>query len=810
VEKLLQALSLEEKIRLLSGEDFWSTYAMPKIGLRKMVLSDGPAGVRGEVWDERFPSLSLPSASALAASWDIENLNLVGRISASEAIRKGVDVILGPTINLHRSPLAGRHFECFSEDPYLTGKLAAGFIQGAQLMGIGACPKHYVANETENDRYTYDAIIDEQTLHELYLQAFELAILEADPWMLMSSYNSTNGHSMSESPLLEDPLRKQWKFSGVVVSDWTAVRSVIQSANSGQDLAMPGPTTPWSQGLLDAVTRGDVNESVINEKVRRLLKLAKRVGALEHNGRIKAETSVSPKDNHRSDLKRLAIDGMVMVRNNGVLPINFKSGQIAVIGSHAQVGRIMGGGSATVLPFKPVSPLEGIRNSFGDKLSVAYAPGVYVNDNLVEPPIEQCYLADGSNGVLVKYFNSQGEVILEEVRYSGRFIKLDGGPNEPVHHAEAITRFKALESGTYRIGGGGTGSFTLGIDEVQVELNDTIFDPEDLLGALLSPPQTFTEILLEADQEIDIVLRYEPIFTPIWDAFSLSFGIRFPRELTDIEMKDAIDLARESEVAIVVVGTTEQVESEGYDRESLALPGQQNELVAQIISANPRTIVVVNSGGPVELPWLDDAAAVILSWFPGEEFGNALGDILIGSSEPGGRMPTTWPVKLQDAVVSSTDPISGKIHYSEGLDIGYRGFAKRQIEPMFWFGSGMGYTTWKLESVEVDSVHDCTADLVVSVEITNTGTRHGSHIVQAYLSRENSSFIRPTRWLGGFIKVEAAAGQTSTVQIRIEKKRFQLWHEGWELESGIFTIHVAHDSSLRNAISRELEIVDAL
>jgi beta-glucosidase len=277
---LIAVLTLEEKVRLLTGRDTWSTWPIERIGLRSMVFSDGPSGVRGPLWDERSPSLNLPSATALASSWDPEIARRYGNVSAQEARRKGVDVVLGPTINLHRSPLGGRHFEAFSEDPWLTAELATAYVMGVQENGVGATVKHYVANEYETERFTASSEVDERTLREVYLRAFEKAVVEARVWVVMSSYNSINGVTASENDLLETPLNSEWGFDGVVISDWTAVRS-LAAASASQDLAMPGPEGAWGAALVEAVRDGRVSEAAIDRKVARLLTLAQRVGALE-------------------------------------------------------------------------------------------------------------------------------------------------------------------------------------------------------------------------------------------------------------------------------------------------------------------------------------------------------------------------------------------------------------------------------------------------------------------------------------------------------------------------------------------------
>jgi beta-glucosidase len=805
IEQALSLLTLDEKIRLLTGEDFWSTYAISKIGLRKMVLSDGPTGVRGALWDERDPSLSLPSATCMAATWDRDSLELAGRLSAAEARRKGVDVVLGPTINLHRSPLGGRHFECYSEDPVLTGELAAAYVRGTQKMGVGACPKHYVANDTENDRFNYDAIVDEQTLRELYLAPFERAVTGADPWMLMSSYNTTNGHSMSESPLLQEPLKGEWGFSGVVVSDWTAVRTVEKSASSAQDLAMPGPDSPWSQGLAEAVASGAVPESAIDEKVRRLLKLASRVGAL--NSEPHALSLDSGGGDARAEIRGLAVQGMVLAKNDGTLPFAPGIKRIAVIGSHALDGRIMGGGSATVLPFAPVSPLEGLRSLLGDDVQIDFAAGTHATDELQELPISQCHLADGTQGIALQFLDSENSVYLDEVRFAGKYVKLGSDLSSMPVRVVARTRFTAANSGIHRFGGGGTGTFAVKVNGQKVHEGTTSFDPDDVLAALLSPPQTWGGIEIRAGESVDLELEYHPVQLPGWHLFSMLFGYQEPRQNADAELLKAIATASKADVVVVVVGTTEQVESEGYDRRNLQLPGRQDELVSAVVDANPNTVVVVNAGGPVEMPWFDDVAATILAWFPGEEFGNALADILTGAHEPGGRMPTTWGRSLSDAAVRTTDPVDGRVEYSEGLNIGYRSFAAREVDPLLWFGAGLGYTTWQIEDVSLPVRVTGGSDVDVAFTVRNTGHRHGSHVVQIYLERPDSAVRRPSRWLAGFMRVSADPQSSVEVTIRLDGRRFQHWADGWQNEAGAFNVYVAHDSALQGSQPQRIEIV---
>ncbi|MFP5368243.1 MAG: glycoside hydrolase family 3 N-terminal domain-containing protein, partial [Actinomycetes bacterium] len=381
IRELAESLPLEQQIQLLTGADVWATHALPSIGLSRVVLSDGPSGVRGEDFDERHDSVSLPSSSALSATWSVDTARRYGQVLGQEARRKGVHAVLGPTINLHRSPLGGRHFECMSEDPQLTATLAAGYVAGVQSMGVGATPKHYLANEAETDRFTADSVVDERPLRELYLAAFEDAITEARAWLVMSSYNSINGTTASENELLKTPLSTEWGFDGVVVSDWTGVRSV-NAANAHQDLEMPGPVGHWGPKLLSAVEDGRVSRTAILEKVIRILRLAARVGSLE--GVSPAVTELPAPLDAAAVAREVAVRGAVLVRNkDGLLPLNpAVLRRVAVSGHNAEEARTQGGGSATVMPKYTISPLEGLRQALPESVSLSYARGAKVAEGL--------------------------------------------------------------------------------------------------------------------------------------------------------------------------------------------------------------------------------------------------------------------------------------------------------------------------------------------------------------------------------------------------------------------------------------------
>ena len=798
INSLVSSLSLSDKVRLLSGEDAWSTYAIDSIGLRKMTLSDGPSGVRGPKWDERNKSLTLPSATCTAATWNLNHLYTLGAISAGEARSKGVDVVLGPTINLHRSPRGGRHFEAYSEDPLLSGLLAASYIRGVQDNGVAATPKHYVANDSENERMTVDVQLDDQTLYELYLAPFEIAVREAKAWAIMASYNQINGTTATEHPLLTDPLRTEWGFDGVAMSDWTAVRSVKESAGAALDLAMPGPETPWSAGLVKAVESGEVSMDAIDEKVTNLLVLADRVGALGNS--VAKEIS---KLDSRAAIREIAADGFVLVENNGVLPINPATKNVVVIGSHALEGRIGGGGSATTIPHSPVSPIRGLTENAPAQLAVTSTVGYHSVDQMYSLPLDQIKAPSGVAAIEIDWIDEGGEILLTEDRFAGQYV----GMSEPVSDATkkivGRTEFRAVEPGLHRFGIAGIGYCKITIDGLVVLDNYNPVQGNDILDALLNAPEQTVDVELATGQTISLEYEYIKDFTFDFGAIGVLFGYRAPRKSAEDDLQLAVDAARDAEVAIVVVGTTSHVETEGFDRSSLKLPGRQDELVRAVAAVNPNTVVVINAGSPVEMPWRNDVAAVLLTWFPGEEYGNALADVIYGNREPGGRLPTTWGATLEDAPISNTDPINGALVYSEGLNIGYRAWAKAGVQPAYHFGFGLGYTSFALSNL---SVVKEAGQVTISVDLTNLGERDGSDLVQVYLRKQDSSFKRPEYWLAGFAKTRVETGETRRVQLELDSRRFAHYAEGWSVEEGTYEVFVSRSADLTSALKGVVEL----
>ncbi|HET9778603.1 MAG TPA: glycoside hydrolase family 3 C-terminal domain-containing protein [Propionibacteriaceae bacterium] len=804
----LAQLSLEQKVRLMTGADIWALHPIPEIGLRRLVTSDGPAGVRGETWDERSPSANVPSPTSLAASWDPVAVERLGRLLASEARRKGVDVLLAPTVNLHRTPYGGRHFECFSEDPELTAVIGTAYVAGLQAEGVAATVKHFVANDSETDRFSVNALVEERVLRELYLTPFE-RIVAAGAWAALAAYNKVNGTTMTENPLQREVLKDEWGFDGVIVSDWYATRSVAAAGKDLLDLAMPGPSSPWTEGLLEAVQSGQVSEAALDGHVLRILRLAARVGALDGLEAATPPARNWSEEELRTELRKTSAAGMVLLGNDGILPLETRAlSQVAVLGPNAATARTLGGGSATVFPSYVSSPPEGLRGALGDGVEIVHAPGVRSSERTEVAPKEILQLPDGSGpGVEVIFFDANREVGRQRRQAASLMWwgpVQDGLTAGDVDHVQLATRLRVPESGRYSIGTSGTGDFRLVVD------GDAVFDETvdlppgaDVVEALSKPPQRLAVVELEAGRDVPVELTYRPTGgTALGGAevtmliLQLNVGSVFDEQT---EFDRAVALATASDVAVVVVGTNEEVESEGFDRTSLTLPGRQDELVHAVVAANPRTVVVVNSGAPVLLPWVDEVAAVLLSWFPGQEFGTALGDVLTGAVEPGGRLPVSWPASEEG--LPSVEPVKGELPYDEGLMIGYRWYLATDRAPLFPFGHGLGYTTWSYEAMVIDGD-------TVTVSVRNAGDRPGREVVQLYASRPDSAVERAPRWLVGSAIVEAAAGERADAAITVADHHFRHWDSSahaWTIEPGNYQVRAGRsvvDLPLSSEISR--------
>lgn len=644
IESLIAQMTLEEKAALCTGAGTWTTTAVERLGIPELFVADGPHGIRRTVSSHTlsqkgFPATCFPTASSLAATWDVELLEEMGRALAEEAIALEVDVILGPGVNMKRSPLCGRNFEYFAEDPHLAGTLATALINGIQSRGVGTSLKHFAANNQEFQRFSIDAQIDERPLHEIYLRAFEMAVSDAKPWTVMCSYNKVNGTLASQNHrLLTDILRDEWGFAGFVMSDWGAVRDRVAALRAGLDLEMPGPKPRRVNEVIEAVRNGELDEAILDQAAGRILRVAFRAAETPKGGEFDV-------DAHHALARRVAAAGMVLLKNDSLLPLR-DAGRVAVIGRAAVEPHFQGGGSSRVTPTRVDIPLDELRR-VAPQTWFSYAPG---------------YPADES-----------------------------------------------LQQGL--------------IDE-------------------------------------------------------------------------AVALARDCDVALLLIALPSYKESEAYDRADLDLTPQQVALIQAVCAAQPDTAVILNNGSAVVMgEWLDGPRAVLEAWMMGQAGGGAIADVVFGRANPGGKLAETFPLKLSDTPAYLNYPgENGVARYGEGLYIGYRAYDAREMPVQFPFGHGLSYTTFAYDNLRLST--DSCVDLsgvLVSVDVTNTGSVAGSEIVQVYVHDRQSRLARPYKELKGFAKVTLEPGQTKTVNVPLGFRAFAYYdpaYEEWVTEDGAFDILV--------------------
>jgi beta-glucosidase len=791
---LVARLTLEQKVHLLTGADSWALHGESAVGLRQLITSDGPAGVRGMRFDPANPSTSLPCPVAIAATWDIDLVEEIATALGQEARSKGVDVLLAPTMNIIRTPLSGRGFECFSEDPLLTSRIAVAYVRGVQRAGVGATAKHYVANDSETERRSYVARISEGVLRELYLPPFEACVGEAGVFLVMAAYNAVNGPTMTANAiLLHDVLKSDWGFTGVVISDWSATTTTVPSALAGLDLVMPGPDGPWGDKLVAAVRNGAVPEDEIDDKVSRIFSLARRLGGF--NGSLGAPT---PQLVDPGLLARVTSRSFVLLSNpRGVLPLkkaNLRS--VALIGPNAIEPQTQGGGSVRVLPSVRVNLAESLRRALGTETTVSVHQGCLTSatvpsplDGTLRDPVS------GNPGARLEIRNPAGEVVYDAPIPTSVATWWDGLP-EAVHQpgSEVVMRtvFRPETDGPHVLGAAGAGRMRVSVNGTVLAEATSLF-PGEVVEALGRPPELRVPISLEAGRELEVRVEYRPEKRFV----TLRLGIAPQRDDEEL-IEEAARAADESDVAVVVIGSAEGTESEGYDKDTMLLPGRQDELVRRVAAANPNTIVVVNSGMPVLMPWADQVAAVIQVWFPGQAFGEALVETLLGVAEPAGRLPVTVPRAEADSPVLRARPEAGDLVYREGLLVGYRGYDRAGTEPHFAFGHGLGYTDWTYESLTVDA-ESITAgeDLTCAVTVRNSGKRTGREVVQVYVEAPDDDPRRPVRILAGFGTVEAVAGAAAEVRLTLPGRAFARFDETtrtWAWRPGAYTLRAGRSS----------------
>lgn len=800
VDALVEQLTLEEAVTLLAGHDAWHTAPIERLGIPRMRVSDGPAGVRGT----RFggaPSLNVPCGSSLAATWDPDLVRAIGELLGRELHHKGARVHLAPTVNLHRTPVGGRNFESMGEDPYLTAEMAVAYVQGVQSQGVASCIKHFVCNDTEFERMSIDSQVDMRTMREIYLVPFERAVRDAGVMSVMSAYNKVNGlHAADHGWLLTNVLRDEWGFDGLVMSDWFGSHSTVEGVVAGLDLEMPGPTRHRGDKLVAAVRDGRVDESEVRRCARNLLALMDRVGALD------AEPGPETTNDHPDDrglIRHASGRGMVLLRNSASesgrrpLPLVPSQGlRVAVIGPNAESCRALGGGSALVTPTRLSHPLAALRERF-EPLGVVvdHAAGCDINKRIPEPD------ASMVANVRLDVFASPGELddpTATPLRSSQPptlriFWTRDPGRRTGTglpFGARLAFDFTPDVTASWDVGIETVGDARVFVDGVLVVDNGGTPKGGSFFGTGKLEARGSVDLVAGRTHRVVIELRQSTEGSSLG---GINVGLRAP--LPADMVGEAVSLAARSDVSIVVVGTNEDWESEGWDRGDIDLPGEQDRLVAEVARVSPTTIVVVNAGSPVAMPWLDDVDAVVFTWFGGQEMGDALVDVLLGDVEPQGRLPVTFPRCIDDTPASEFHPGRGGVaQYREARLVGYRHFDTIGRTPLFPFGFGLGYADVTITGARLID------DFTIGVSLANSSDRDGVLVVQVYahvVDREGLDRDEPDQRLVGFVRVAAGARETVDAEVHLDADAYRYWDtkvDAWAQRAGAVELRVGTSS----------------
>ncbi|WP_010525958.1 glycoside hydrolase family 3 protein [Nesterenkonia sp. F] len=810
---LISRLSLDEKVHLLTGETAFTLPGNGGIGLAPLAFSDGPTGVRGLKFFGGDHVALFPNATLVSGAWDDDVARQVGEMLSEEARRQDIHVVLGPTINLHRTALGGRLFEAYSEDPYLTGRTAVNYVQGLQGAGTAACLKHLVANESEQLRNFMDSRVSEEALREVYLLPFEMAVEDAGAWSMMAAYNDVNGVPATEQDEVQNRIVKdEWGWDGLIMSDWFATKRTAPAANGGLDLVMPGPDGPWGDHLVAAVRDGQVAESTVDDHLTRLLRLADRTGGLDTGAGVRTfdETFPAPDSSVRAEqLKRLAARGMVVVKNDGdALPLSAGSAEaltaetLAVVGRHALKTQDMGGGSAQVSAPYYTSVAEGVAATFGPDVPVLDGPAVRRRPLEADPTL-LTHPETGETGLEVTITDAEGTVLSQ---YTSSAPSLSLGFDDDFTGTPARVTLRARfahPGGAVDLGAVGAARWTLHhtdaagtAHQVAEHLTFTGMDPGE---GMLCPPAFDRRVDLAADSVITAVADLEPVdwretllprteLNLSEESHLLAMGAFGRLTLTastagagdDELIDDAAAAAERAGTAVVVVGLTEEDETEAADKSTLALPGRQDDLVRAVSAAAEKTVVVVNAATPVLMPWLDDVDAVLIAGLPGQEGGHAIAAVLSGELEPTGRLVTTYPAADGAAPAWSTTPGDDLgLDYADGTAVGHRGWSAGDADaPLFWFGHGLGYGSWKygeaelVESGEQAGASGAAEAPTVRVPVTNTSSRDSRETVQVYFQPAEAG--QPVR-LVGYQGVDVPAGAAETVEVACDRRLFRRW-----------------------------------
>ncbi len=787
VEPLLKQLSLEEKVDLIGGVDDFYIREIPHIHLPRLKMADGPIGVRNYGPSTAFGGVGM------AAAWDSELARRVGTIIGQDARARGVHFMLGPGVNIYRSPLNGRNFEYFGEDPFLAARTAVAYIEGVQSQGVSSTVKHFMGNNSEFDRHNTDSIIDERTMREIYLPAFEAAVKEANVGAVMDSYNLTNGLHLTQNGYLNtDVAKKEWGFKGVMMSDWDATYDAVGAANGGLDLEMPSGKFMNRHLLLPAIRAGKVSEATIDDKVRRILRTAIRFGWMD---RDQTETSIPRLS---AEGRRVALEGarsgVVLLKNEGnFLPLDKgKIKSLAVIGPDAYPAQPVAGGSGAVQPFAAVSFLEGITDYLGAGAKVYYEAGIPTLEEIAKRTRFTTEASGGKPGLKAEFYDNASLSGQPGITRIDKTTSYDPAATGGMAANDVSIRwtgyFTADLAGEYLAfvqGPGENGGYRLFVDK------KLVIDDGTQAYAFLSQ----VKIPLQSGPhqvQLDCFVRKG------WGKLKLNFGIVRPEEMVSAEARA---VASQADAVVVAVGYDQSIEGESADR-MFALPPGQDELIKQIAAINKNTVVVVTSGGGVDMTtWIDHVPGLFEAWYPGQEGGTALAQLLFGEFSPSGKLPMTFDRRWEENPAHDTYyPKSGdkKVAYTEGVLVGYRGYDKSGVKPLFPFGCGLSYTTFAYKNLTVSPATSAGQPVEVHFEVTNTGSRAGAEVAEVYVGDRHSGVPRPKKELKGFAKVNLAPGETRQVAVKLDRRAFAYYDvktHDWKIEPGDFEVYVARSAA---------------
>jgi beta-glucosidase len=806
IKQLIDQMTFEEKTALLAGADLWHTVAIERLGIPALRVTDGPNGARGAFGNLESTSVCTPVGIALGATWNPELVEKVGEVLGEETKTKSAHILLAPTVNIHRSPIAGRNFECFSEDPYLSGEIAAAYINGVQSMGVGACIKHFACNDQEFERHSISAEVQERPLHEIYLEPFRRAISAARPWAVMSAYNRINGsHAAENEYLLKTVLREGWGFEGIIISDWYGTYTTNTPAGE-LDLEMPGPAR-WMgmQHVRSAIEDGRLTEEDIEAKVYRLLRTFEKAGLFE-SPELQPDRSTD-KPEHRVIIREAAREAIVLLKNESILPVDTgKISSIAVIGENALHSQVLGGGSSAVAPHYLISALDGIRERVGEQIEVSYAPGCFIHKGLPAPDAVTLSTVDGEQGLHLEFFDNLD--LSDEPAYSLISKRVRFGWFDNCVPEVSQDRFSVRLSGYFTPKVSGLHTFGLNM----VGRGRLFLDGEKLIDTWESPEsngQQTIQLEMVADQRYALRVEYKWEGDSRWRSLALGHLPPYAEDL----VAEAVELAARSDLVIVIAGLSSEWESEGFDRVDMRLPGDQNELITKVAETNPNAIVALNCGSPVEMPWIDAVPAVLQLWYNSQELGNALADVLFGDVSPSGKLPISFPKRLEDNPSHINFPgENGKVYYGEGLFVGYRYYDKKAMEPLFPFGHGLSYTKFEYSNLRADDEEFSLSDgLRISLDVMNTGACSGKEVVQVYVRDPQPRLTRPEKELKAFAKVHLEPGETKSINFSLGREAFWFYDPeggGWVVEPGEFEILIgtsSQDIRLSKLVSIDLE-----